>query len=68
MENTKKKIHKHSPEELAELNNAYRPLSPEDRVIKLYEDFKIGEIMLTSSFAEPLLFYLNYSQIQIRSN
>ena len=51
MENTIKKIHKYSPEELAELNNAYRPLSPEDRVIKLYEDFKIGEIMLTSSFA-----------------
>ena len=51
MENTIKKIHKYTPEELDELNNAYRPLSPEDRVIKLYEDFKIGEIMLTSSFA-----------------
>ena len=51
MENTIKKIHKYSPEELAGLNNAYRPLNPEDRVIKLYEDFKIGEIMLTSSFA-----------------
>src|SRR5690606_4663995 len=34
-----------------ELNDKYRPLTPEQRVRQLYNDFKEVEIMLTSSFA-----------------
>lgn len=40
-----------SEEQIKALNEAYRPLTPEQRVKKLYEDFEMGEIMLTSSFA-----------------
>lgn len=40
-----------SPEEIKELNSKYKPLSPAERVSKLYEDFSSNEMMLTSSFA-----------------
>lgn len=38
-------------ETLKELNDKYVPLSPEERVKMLYEDFELEEVMLTSSFA-----------------
>ena len=33
------------------LNNVYSKLSLKQRIFKLYEDFDVDEIMLTSSFA-----------------
>ncbi|MDX2359702.1 MAG: phosphoadenylyl-sulfate reductase [Crocinitomicaceae bacterium] len=38
-------------EEIKKLNDKYRPLTPAGRVIELYNDFGISDIMLTSSFA-----------------
>jgi len=42
-----------------ELNQYYRPLSPEDRVKQLYQDFSEKEVMLTSSFATNSAFLLH---------
>ncbi len=41
------------------LNESYRPLSIEDRIQKLYEDFTPEKIMLTSSFATTSAFLLS---------
>ena len=40
-----------TPERIKELNDKYRELTPAGRVIELYNDFAISDIMLTSSFA-----------------
>jgi phosphoadenosine phosphosulfate reductase len=40
-----------SKEEVQQLNKKYNPLSIEQRVSALYDDFDISEVMLTSSFA-----------------
>jgi phosphoadenosine phosphosulfate reductase len=41
----------YSKEEIKALNARYQPLSVEERVLRLYEDFDAKEVMLTSSFA-----------------
>ena len=48
VENSKRTF---SPTSIAELNQKYRTLTPEQRVSELYIDFNEAEIMLTSSFA-----------------
>jgi len=40
-----------SEEEISRLNKKYHELSPENRIVELYNDFDMDEIMLTSSFA-----------------
>ena len=40
-----------SEEEIRRLNEKYHGLTPQGRVIELYRDFKVSEVMLTSSFA-----------------
>ena len=40
-----------SQEAVESLNKAYQPLSPKQRIEKLYQDFELEQIMLTSSFA-----------------
>lgn len=53
-----------SPEEIAELNEKYLPLSIEDRIRALYNDFSVSEVMLTSSFAATSAFLLKlFSQV-----
>jgi phosphoadenosine phosphosulfate reductase len=47
-----------SEAEIAKLNKAYKPLSAEERIRKLYEDFDTSEVMLTSSFAATSAFLL----------
>lgn len=48
-----------SPEEVAKLNERYRPLSPEDRLKTLYKDFNVSDVMLTTSFAASSALLLN---------
>ena len=45
--------------QIAELNDRYRALSPEQRVKQLYSDFAEDEVMLTSSFATNSAFLLH---------
>ncbi len=45
-------------EEVADLNSKYKPLSIEERVRELYNDFEVEEVMLTSSFAATSAFLL----------
>ena len=40
-----------SKDEIVALNNRYGKLDPAERITELYKDFKMDEIMLTSSFA-----------------
>jgi len=40
-----------SEEQIVLLNEKYKTLKPIDRVIELYNDFTVNEVMLTSSFA-----------------
>jgi len=40
-----------SEEQIVLLNEKYKTLKPNDRVIELYNDFTVNEVMLTSSFA-----------------
>ena len=40
-----------SPKEIKSLNAKYKPLTTRQRIVKLYEDFDVDEVMLTSSFA-----------------
>lgn len=47
-----------SEEEIKNLNRAYKPLSAEQRIQRLYEDFEAEEVMLTSSFAATSAFLL----------
>lgn len=54
------KAPKFSALEIEELNSTYQPLSVRDRITKLYKDFNIDEIMLTSSFAATSAFLLKH--------
>ena len=45
------KVNSLTSENIDLLNKKYRPLSIEQRVLELYKDFTIEEVMLTSSFA-----------------
>ncbi|MCX2679228.1 phosphoadenylyl-sulfate reductase [Galbibacter sp. EGI 63066] len=45
-------------EEIQQLNKKYKPLSIEERIAELYNDFSESEIMLTSSFAATSAFLL----------
>jgi len=48
------------PEErLRALNERYRPLTVEQRIQRVYEDFERDEIMLTSSFAATSAYFLH---------
>lgn len=47
------------PEWIRSLNEKYRPLSIEERVAELYNDFDSGKVMLTSSFAATSAFFLH---------
>src|SRR5690606_11411374 len=49
----------YTDKELQELNIKYKPLSIEERIAMLYEDFSTDEIMLTSSFAATSAFLLH---------
>lgn len=44
---------------IEDLNNRYRDLTPEERVIQLYKDFTTDDVMLTSSFAANSAFLLH---------
>lgn len=44
--------------EVAILNNKYRNLSLQERIVELYKDFSLAEVMLTSSFAATSAFLL----------
>jgi len=46
-------------ERINDLNARYHNLSPEERVVQLYEDFAPEEVMLTSSFATNSAFLLH---------
>jgi len=48
-----------SPEEIARLNEKYKPLSVQERIAELYKDFDVAEVMLTSSFAATSAFLLH---------
>ena len=49
---------------IKELNEEYRALTVNERVTKLYQDFKAEEVMLTSSFAATSAFLLRvFSQV-----
>lgn len=48
-----------SPEQITELNRRYQPLGFEDRLRKLYTDFKPEKIMVTSSFAATSAYFLH---------
>ena len=47
------------PEWIRTLNEKYRPLSPEQRIVELYQDFDPARVMLTSSFAATSAFLLH---------
>jgi phosphoadenosine phosphosulfate reductase len=46
-------------ERIDQLNAKYEPLSPEERIRQLYEDFSPDEVLLTSSFAANSAFFLH---------
>jgi phosphoadenosine phosphosulfate reductase len=46
-------------EEIDRLNQKYKPLTPQQRIKTLYEDFLTEEVMLTSSFAATSAFLLH---------
>lgn len=48
-----------SDQQIAELNRQYQPLGFEDRLRKLYADFKPEKIMVTSSFAATSAYFLH---------
>lgn len=48
-----------SPQAIHDLNEAYRPLSPEDRLRRLYRDFVPEKILVTSSFAATSAYFLH---------
>ncbi|MBN4078525.1 phosphoadenylyl-sulfate reductase [Gammaproteobacteria bacterium AH-315-C21] len=48
-----------SEERINDLNLRYHALTPEERVVQLYEDFSAEEVMLTSSFATNSAFLLH---------
>ncbi len=48
-----------SKEDIARLNEAYRPLNFEQRIRRLYEDFEAGKVLVTSSFAATSAYFLH---------
>jgi phosphoadenosine phosphosulfate reductase len=54
----KKVIPNISEAEIKALNKTYKRLSATDRMIQLYKDFEVSEVMLTSSFAATSAFLL----------
>lgn len=63
--NTAKRII--SPQEVKDLNHAYKSLSGQQRIKKLYEDFATEEVMLTSSFAATSAFLLKlFSEVNTK--
>ncbi len=48
-----------SKEALAELNRVYGPLSFEERIARVFEDFSPERIMVTSSFAATSAYFLH---------
>jgi phosphoadenosine phosphosulfate reductase len=44
--------------EIKALNKKYKPLSAAERIVQLYKDFEVSEVMLTSSFAATSAFLL----------
>lgn len=48
-----------TPEALAELNRVYRPLSFDERIRRLYQDFSADGILVTSSFAATSAYFLH---------
>lgn len=61
--NAAENTHAHSPrwapEAIADLNTRYRPLTPQERIEKLYTDFPRERVMLTSAFAATSAFLLH---------
>lgn len=53
-----KPLHNFNAEQISELNKKYKILKPTDRIKQLYVDFKIEDVMLTSSFAATSAFLL----------
>lgn len=53
-----KKVEEFTESDLKALNEAYQPLSAKERIIKLYQDFNLDQVMLTSSFAATSAFLL----------
>ena len=45
-------------QEIEILNDVYKPLTASQRIEKLYHDFQITDVMLTSSFAATSAFLL----------
>lgn len=52
------KQEKISDEAIEALNKKYKPLSATERIMELYIDFDVSEVMLTSSFAATSAFFL----------
>ncbi len=48
-----------NPQQLAQLNDQYQPLGFEERLRRLYHDFKPEKIMVTSSFAATSAYFLH---------
>jgi len=48
-----------SSQAIHDLNEAYRPLSPEDRLRRIYQDFAPEKILVTSSFAATSAYFLH---------
>ncbi|SHI78425.1 phosphoadenylylsulfate reductase (thioredoxin) [Mesonia phycicola] len=58
------KKHVFTEEEIKALNKKYKPLSIQQRIEELYNDFDVSEVMLTSSFAATSAFLLKlFSEI-----
>ena len=55
-----------SPEEIRELNAKYQPLTIQQRIKQLYQDFEQDDVMLTSSFAATSAFLLREFSIANR--
>lgn len=56
-----------SEEEIEVLNEKYKILSATERIKQLYEDFYVGDVMLTSSFAATSAFLLKlFSEINTK--
>lgn len=58
METNAQKILDISSHKIKDLNEKYHSLSPEERVMEIYNDFEENEVMLTSSFAATSAFLL----------
>ncbi|PKM23225.1 MAG: phosphoadenylyl-sulfate reductase [Gammaproteobacteria bacterium HGW-Gammaproteobacteria-14] len=46
-------------EAIARLNHEYRPLGFEERIRRLYQDFEVGNVLVTSSFAATSAYFLH---------